>query len=193
MNETEQLKEQIKQLKSENNLLKNNLEYTKNTFNLSVKYTIKNNLLIQRLSACLAFLKFIDNKSCIMGSIIRNFFEFTLNNSEVGLDTNTADVTKNNITILLTTDSPKNRQQVTSKFFMIINKLNYYVEQNRVNPMVAKPYFSTYQYVGIKSIIDFVDFNNYTIPRQQLIFSNAFDSFIINFIAWKPSLSYTPS
>ena len=36
MNETEQLKEQIKQLTSENNILKNN-------FNLSVKYSNKNN------------------------------------------------------------------------------------------------------------------------------------------------------
>lgn len=186
MDETEQLKEQIKQLTSENNILKNN-------FNLSVKYSNKNNLLIQRLSACLAFLKFIDDKSCIIGSIIRNFFEFTLNNSEIGLGSNIGDVSKNDVTILLTTDSPKNRQHITSKFFTIINKLNYYVDQNRNNQMVVKPYFSNYQYIGIKSMNDFVDFNNYTIPRQQLIFSNAFDSFIINFIAWKPSLSYTPS
>ena len=186
MNETEQLKEQIKQLTSENNILKSN-------FNLSVKYSNKNNLLIQRLSACLAFLKFIDDKSCIIGSIIRNFFEFTLNNSEIGLGSNIGDVSKNDVTILLTTDSPKNRQHITSKFFTIINKLNYYVDQNRNNQMVVKPYFSNYQYIGIKSMNDFVDFNNYTIPRQQLIFSNAFDNFIINFIAWKPSLSYTPS
>jgi hypothetical protein len=192
MSEVDLLKEQIRQLTNENASLKSGIEQFKTTLNLSLKYTSKSNLIIQRLVCCLSFLKFLDDKSCIFGSFIRNFFEFTLNNSEIGLaHTNTGDVTKNNVRILLTSDNPKNRQNVTIRFNEIINKLNYILDQNRQSPNCSKPSFVNYQYVGISDMTDLIDFNGHIIPRKTLVMSNIFDTFNIEFIAWKPSLAYT--
>ena len=186
MSEVDLLKEQIRQLTTENISLKSGIEQFKNTLTLSLKYTSKSNLIIQRLVCCLSFLKFLDDKSCIFGSFIRNFFEFILNNSEIKLaHTNTGDVTKNNIKILLTSESPKNRQSVTIQFNEIINKLNYILSQNGQNPS-----FVNYQYIGINDMTDLVDFNGHIVPRKTLVMSNQFDTFNIEFIAWKPSLSY---
>jgi hypothetical protein len=193
MSSIKELEDKILSLTQENNLLKNNINFYKSSINITSKYSHKNNLLIQRLAASISFLKFINDKSCITGPFVRKFFEFTLNNNELCFDNLTGNVMTTPVRILLTYDFPQNRHKIVSKFYSVLNKLHSLIKLYNIDNSNRRPFFSNYEYIGINDMNDLIDHNNFIIPCKQLVLKNDVDEFVIEFIAWKPSIIYNSS
>lgn len=187
-----ELEKNIKDLHTENLSLKANLDFYMNSINISSKHSHKYTILLQRFVACISFLKFVDERSCMTGTFVRKIFEFVFNNNELCLDNEVGNVQNVPIRILMTSDVPRDRQTQTIRYYEIINKLNYFVRDGSLTSSIF-PKIMNYEYVGMNDTSDLIDYSNYVIPRKQLICKNSHDSFIIEFLAWRPSLAFIPS
>lgn len=187
-----ELEENVKSLQRENSSLRVSLDMYRMSINISNRHSHKHMIILQRFMACVSFLKFVDERSCVTGTFVRKIFEFIFNNNELCFDGDVGNVQNTPIRILMTSDIPRDRQHHVIKFYDIINKLNYFIRDSSMSNNVF-PKIMNYDYVGMNDTSDLIDYNNYVIPRKQLICKNAYDSFIIEFLAWRPSLAFIPS
>lgn len=185
------LEESVRTLHAENLSLKTSLDFYRQSINIRDVHSRNRIIILQRFMACLSFLKFIDEKSCVTGTFVRKIFETIFSDNQLCSDGDVGNVQSTPIKILMTSDIPRDRQNHTVRYYDIINRLNYFVRDGSKTDNIF-PKIMNYEYVGMNDTSDLIDYNNYVIPRKQLICKNAYDSFIIEFLAWRPSLSFIP-